>query len=140
MTMPNKIKHLEMIQSIITRMASNSFKLKGWAIAVLSLVGTLLSMNQNKIWLLILLIPILAFWGLDAKYLQQERQFRALYDHIREKAEADIDFDMNIKQVTISASNKKLCYCNCFFSWSELLFYVFIIAGLVGMYFVLRML
>lgn len=136
--MPNKIKHLEMIESIITRMANNSFKLKGWAVAVLSLVGTLLSMNQNKIWLLVLLVPILAFWAMDARYLQQERQFRVLYDYIREKDEKDIDFNMNINQAKIAAGNKKLCYMNCFISWSESLFYIFIIAALIGMYFILR--
>ena len=30
--MDNKIKHLEMIEAIIERMANNSFLLKGWAI------------------------------------------------------------------------------------------------------------
>ena len=29
--MGKKLKHLEMIQAVITRMADNSFALKGWA-------------------------------------------------------------------------------------------------------------
>lgn len=34
--MENKIKHPEMIESIIERMGSNSFKLKGWAVTLVS--------------------------------------------------------------------------------------------------------
>jgi len=34
--MENKIKHLEMIQGVINRMASNSFALKGWAVTLVS--------------------------------------------------------------------------------------------------------
>ena len=30
----NKIKHLEMVQDVIKRMASNSFILKGWAVTL----------------------------------------------------------------------------------------------------------
>ena len=31
-----KIRHLEMIQAVITRMASNSFMLKGWAVTLIA--------------------------------------------------------------------------------------------------------
>lgn len=34
--MENKIKHPEMIESIIERMGSNSFQLKGWAVTLVS--------------------------------------------------------------------------------------------------------
>ena len=37
----NKIKHLEMIESIIERMAKNSFQLKAWAMALVTVVGAL---------------------------------------------------------------------------------------------------
>jgi len=30
----NKIKHLEMIEAVIERMAKNSFQLKGWAMTL----------------------------------------------------------------------------------------------------------
>jgi len=30
--MENKIKHLEMLQNVIARMASNSFIIKGWSV------------------------------------------------------------------------------------------------------------
>ena len=34
--MENKIKYLEMIQSVINRMANNSFCLKGWTVTLVS--------------------------------------------------------------------------------------------------------
>ncbi|WP_373482985.1 hypothetical protein [Acetobacterium sp.] len=34
--MENKTKHLEMIQSVISRMAGNSFTLKGWAVTLIA--------------------------------------------------------------------------------------------------------
>ena len=34
--MENKIKHLEIIQGIINRMAGNSFALKGWAVTLIA--------------------------------------------------------------------------------------------------------
>ena len=33
--MEKKISHLNMIQSIITRMGNNSFALKGWAVGIM---------------------------------------------------------------------------------------------------------
>ncbi|MCP4140217.1 MAG: hypothetical protein GY755_08000 [Chloroflexi bacterium] len=32
----DKIKHLEFIQGAVTRMADNSFKMKGWMVAIIS--------------------------------------------------------------------------------------------------------
>ncbi len=39
-----KLKHLEFIQNTITRMANNSFLLKGWTITV---VGALIGLNKD---------------------------------------------------------------------------------------------
>ena len=37
--MEKKIKHLEMIQGVINRMAGNSFALKGWSVTLIALTG-----------------------------------------------------------------------------------------------------
>ena len=39
---------------------------------------------------------MLIFWGLDGYFLWQERLFRALYNHVRAKDAADIDFSMDV--------------------------------------------
>ena len=45
----DKYKHLEMIQNIIQRMATNSFMLKGWAVTLIVAIFALADkdMNQN---------------------------------------------------------------------------------------------
>lgn len=77
--MENKLKHLEMIQGIINRMASNSFALKGWSVTLVAGIFALSSKDANEIYFLIAYIPIIVFWFLDAYYLLQERLFRSLY-------------------------------------------------------------
>ena len=83
--MNNKMKHLEMIQDVIKRMASNSFMLKGWAVTLVAGIFALSSKDSNLLFSLISYIPIIIFWGLDSYYLMQERRFRALYDFIRKQ-------------------------------------------------------
>jgi len=81
--MNETIKHLELIQSVINRMAQVSFIIKGWAV---TLVAGLLALAVNaECWYysLLALLPALVFWGLDAFYLRQERLFRHLYDNVR---------------------------------------------------------
>ncbi|MGL5255357.1 MAG: hypothetical protein ACRC9L_10280 [Brevinema sp.] len=120
--MENKIKHLEMIQGIINRMASNSFALKGWAVTLVSGIFVLSSKEADKMYFLVAYIPIIVFWCLDAYYLLQERLFRSLYGRIRKLSESDIDFDMNITLPEFNISSNK--YFNCLFSITELWFYV----------------
>ncbi len=82
------IKHLELIQGVVDRLANNSFAFKAWAIVLVAAVFAFAAGDGNPIFLPIALIPALAFWGLDAYYLRQERLFRALYDAVRKDDEA----------------------------------------------------
>ena len=77
------IKHLELIQNVITRMAQNSFAYKAWAITLVAAIFVLWANNAQPYFLLVALIPAITFWGLDACYHQQERLFRKLYDAVR---------------------------------------------------------
>jgi hypothetical protein len=90
----NKRKHLEMIQGVINRMASNSFLFKGWSITIIAGISAFAAKDTN---LNLMIIPIAAtmlFWGVDAYYLMLERAFRKLYEGVAAKDEADIDFAM----------------------------------------------
>ena len=46
--MENKIKHLEMIEHIIERMAKNSFQLKTWTMTLVAAIFALSSKDANK--------------------------------------------------------------------------------------------
>lgn len=81
--MGETVKHLEMIQGIISRMAQVSFIIKGWTVTLVA--GLLAFAANSECWYysLLALLPALVFWGLDAFYLRQERLFRCLYDRVR---------------------------------------------------------
>ena len=74
-----KIKHIEMIETIIERMAKNSFQLKGWSMTLIALVGAISAQGSDKRFILLAFIPIIGFWILDSFYLQQERKYKLLY-------------------------------------------------------------
>ncbi|MGC8651185.1 MAG: hypothetical protein ACP5RX_01035 [Minisyncoccia bacterium] len=59
--MENKIKHLEFIQTIINRMASNSFIIKGWAITLVAALFALSSKDANKNYIIISFLPVIFF-------------------------------------------------------------------------------
>lgn len=80
-------KELDLIQSVISRMAQNSFLVKGWGI---SLVAIILALTQGKefdgsnsiIVLILVGILIFSFWFLDAYFLQLERRYRKHYEWV----------------------------------------------------------
>jgi len=91
----NKIKHLEFIQDVITRMNTNSFMIKGWAITLISAIFALAAKDANHLYALVAYIPLPMFWLLDGFFLSQEKQYRGLYDHVRNITEEKIDFSMD---------------------------------------------
>jgi len=121
----NKIRHLEMIHSIIARMASNCFVLKGWVVTLVSGIFVLSSKDSNKIYFLIAYIPLIAFWFLDSFYLRLEREFKVLYEKVRLKDDSEIDFNMRRGNINLTVDDsQKLCYGRCLFSITEAGFYV----------------
>lgn len=116
--MDKKIKHLELVQNIINRMASNSFLLKGWAVTLVAGIFAL----ADKLYYLVAFIPVIVFWGLDAYYLLQERLYRALYDKVRNTAEENIDFSLSA--TTREFKSDKNNYVNCLKSKTVLPFYL----------------
>ena len=115
-----KIRHMEMIQEVISRMANNSFALKGWTVTLVAGIFTLSGdAIGTNFWFLF--IPIIIFWGLDAFYLSKERSYRALYKHVSGLNPDQIDFNMD----TISFFGiKKNKLWSCLISPTELFFYL----------------
>jgi hypothetical protein len=95
--MDGKIAYLEMIQGVISRMASNSFLLKGWTVTLV--VGLLAFANVKEMdskFVLLALVPTLFFWFLDGFFLHQEWLFRKLFERAATlDVNQKIDFSMN---------------------------------------------
>jgi hypothetical protein len=113
----SKLKHLEFIQQVIARMASNSFLLKGWTVTLV--VGLFAFANVKEMdskYILLAFIPAIFFWVLDGYFLQQERKYRDLYNEVTSKPESAIDFSM-------TASGYKQYLLGAIFSPTLIIFY-----------------
>lgn len=93
--METKMKHLEMIQGVINRMAGNSFLLKGWSVTLTSALFALAANDANPFFVYLAYFPCATFWSLDGYFLRQERLYRKLYQHVSKKKPEEIDFSMN---------------------------------------------
>ena len=94
------IKHLKMLQGVINRMAANSFVVKGWSVTLAAALAAFGAQSANQWFVAFGLIPVAAFWGLDAYYLEKERAFRQLYDAVRKPIE-----DSAAQQVSLFSMN-----------------------------------
>ena len=115
--MDNKIKHLEFIQSTITRMNQNSFQIKGWMITIVSALLALYARSEKKLYIFIAIVPAIVFWFLDAYYLQQERRFRGVYNDVADLSTENNrvnvrEFEMPIQKY----KGGKYCYFRVLFS------------------------
>ncbi len=98
MATENKLKHLEFIQSVVNRMAGNSFLLRGWSVTLVAALFALAAKDANPRFVVIAYFPVLVFWVLDGYFLSQERLFRALYDKVRALPPNEIDFSMDTSE------------------------------------------
>lgn len=97
--MEKKLKHLEFIQGVINRLASASFRMKGWSVVLVSALLVLSARASSFDPGLVSLVPVLVFWGLDGYFLSRERLFRDLYNIVRRQDEEDVDFSMGVKRL-----------------------------------------
>ena len=95
--MVKKLKHLELIQNAINRLANSSFFLKGWTVIFVAAVLGFAAKDSKPMYVWLAAIPTLSFWILDGFYLNQEQRFRRLYDAVRKTDENEIDFSMDTK-------------------------------------------
>lgn len=89
-----KLKHLEMIQGIVSRQAKNSFQAKSWAIVLLAGLAGLSRGTKTQI-LLICSGVVLIFWLLDAYYLSKERLYRNFYERSCQEATVNLSLRPN---------------------------------------------
>lgn len=128
-------KEIDLIQGVITRMANNSFLLKGW---IVSLIAVLLALTKDTIvatqlsyFCIILLIPVFVFWYLDAFFLHKERCYIKLYEWVISNRQTSNNFlyDLNYRRF----ENQVHSVWKIMFSDTLGLFYGFIVLILIGL-------
>mgnify|MGYP000929438968 CR=1 FL=1 len=105
-------KEIDLIQGVISRMANNSFLLKGWCI---SLIAVLLALTKDTIvainleyFNLVLVLPVIAFWYLDAYFLHKERCYRRLYNWTIANRMTSDDFLYNLDYTRFKKDEKSI--------------------------------
>ena len=98
------IKHMEMIQNVISRLADNSFKVKQWSlislVAIFTIFGTLdpdTPIGNPEAALKLFSVPrwiILGFFLLDTYFVYLERCYRKKFDNVRQQEETDFDMSL----------------------------------------------
>lgn len=79
----NKTKHLDMISTVINRMATNSLAIKGLLVTIIASVLTL-KFNEFEEKLLFLILGITIIFAMfDCYYLLLENKFRNLFNNVR---------------------------------------------------------
>ena len=118
-----RIEHLKLIQAVVARMGRNSFAIKSAAAAVSAALAAL-STSLGSPFACLGGFAVLALWLLDARFLQQERGFRNLYDSARKGSPkepgSDDYFTMDVSS-TAGLSGRLL---EVAVSFSLLLFYI----------------
>lgn len=95
----DRIKHLELIQAVVSRLAGDSASMKRYCIVVVAAGAAVYkTFNDTNIIVAVALL-VIVFWSLDARYLSTERWYRFLYDEVRKEGSETIpDFRLTISK------------------------------------------
>jgi hypothetical protein len=134
----HRIKHLEMTQAVIGRLASNSFLIKGWAVTVAGVFFGFAVNQSDPALARVSLATTGLFWLLDTYFLRAERLFRVLHDRVRTCAE-DVEpffmgatapwFVKEVKAESNTQSSKAASWLKTFGSLTLVLLYGGLVAS-----------
>lgn len=102
------IKHMEMYQSIITRMAANSAACKQWCIPLITAILAFVVKDKSYELVLLTIIPLLIFYCLDSYYLMLENRFRDGFNLAAEKIQKDTFSQNDLFKLKPESSQAKL--------------------------------
>jgi hypothetical protein len=120
-----RVKHLEMLQSVVTRMAGYGASFKSYCITVTTaVIGFSFTLHRPAVAALALL-PVIAFGVADAQYLRVER-FRAVFNLVRaESWDAMPSFEINLESAPAQS------FLSAITSWSIVWFYAPLAVGVL---------
>jgi hypothetical protein len=119
-----RAKHIEMLQTVISRMAGYGASFKSYCITVTTaVIGFAFTLHRPGVAALALL-PILFFALADAQYLRVERRFRGAFDLVRKQDWGVMpSFEINLQNAPAES------YLRCATSWSIVGFYAPLAVG-----------
>lgn len=91
-----RLKSLELLHGIIGRLSTHSFLLKGWAVTLTAALLTLTDAERQAKLALLIGLPTVMFWALDAYLLARERAYRDLFEAHRMSQVSPFDFRLSV--------------------------------------------
>ena len=125
------LKHIELYQNLINRMANNSAECKKWAIGLVSAIMVLVAEKGIVSAAALAIIPVILFWFLDAYYLALEKQFREGYNAFLDKLHSGQLAAEELYRIKADGKLPKT-FSQAFLSWAVWPFYLGML-GLVGL-------
>lgn len=123
-----RIEHLKMLQAVIDRMARTSASMKQYALTIAAAAIAFAGATGVAGIALAAAVLMLFFWGLDARYLQQERWFRDLYDEVRAQG---TDQAPSFRILPDQALQAKRPFVDSARSWSVMMLYLPLVGFLI---------
>lgn len=122
------MKHIDMYQGIINRMAANSAACKQWAIGLVSAILVLVAEKGMEQAASLAVIPAILFCFLDAYYLALEKQFRGAYSNFLDALHSG---NLTLNQLYRVRADGKLpkTFVDALLSWAVWPFYL----GMLGL-------
>lgn len=135
-------KEIDIIQNCISRMASNSFLIKGWFI---TLILGFITFGYEKLNFIILIIISLVIsvlcWISDTFFLQLERKYRRKYNWVIENRNSNSNFLYNLNpnesSMWLPTSSIKIEFWEVFFSRTLIFLYgtvIFLLIVSISLY------
>ena len=121
-----RVKHLEILQGLISRMAGYGASFKSYCITlVTAVIGFAFTLHRPAV-VALALLPVVAFAVADAQYLRVERRFRGLFNLVRQEGWDTVpSFEINLQQAPAEA------YLSAATSWSIVWFYAPLAVGVL---------
>ena len=121
---PSIQTHLQIIQGVIQRMASNSASCKTWCVTIVAAILVLAGEKENPKLVCIALMPTILFGALDVYYLGLEKGFRKSYNDFIEKLHSERLVASDLYSMTPTGGRRLLESMTSFSIWG---FYVTLI-------------
>jgi hypothetical protein len=115
------LAHLNMLQSIISRLAGNSAQCKTWCLSLVSALIAFAGAAHNRGAFIVTILPIAMFLMLDAAYLGNEIAYRNLFNQICVKVREDKYQSADL--FVMGASLNRASLGKALKSWSIYIFY-----------------
>jgi uncharacterized protein (DUF486 family) len=119
-----RVKHLEMVQAVIARLAVTGEAHKNYCLTISTAICGLAVTLQKPMIVLLALLPIVVFAFLDAQYLRTERRFRDHFDLVRAE-------DWGLAPNFSMCPKSKPSYLSALTSWSIAGFYGGLALGVI---------